>query len=59
MQVGKERLWFRAAEDQSCHKVTIGLQATVMDAVIACINDAMTSAGVEANVVISWHGDTR
>ena len=40
-------------------QVTIGLHKRVLGQVLGHLEQAMEEAGVAANVITSWHGDTR
>ncbi|GAX82355.1 hypothetical protein CEUSTIGMA_g9784.t1 [Chlamydomonas eustigma] len=58
-QVGKDAMHFRPPEEQNIHKVTCGVNVSVLDSVLACIKDSLATSSVKANVITSGHGEWR
>ncbi len=59
LQVGKEAMHFRPAEEQNAHKITCGVACSVLKQVLSHLQGRLDEAGVEANVIVSGTGDWR
>jgi len=58
-QVGKDLMHFRPPEEQNDHKVTCGVNVSVLDKVLGMVNKTLADASVQANIITSGHGDWR
>jgi hypothetical protein len=56
-QVGKEKMHFRPPEEQNDHKVTCGVNVSVLQPVLDSIQQRINSAGVQANIITSGTGE--
>jgi hypothetical protein len=55
-QVGKEKMHFRPPEEQNDHKVTCGVNVSVLQPVLDSIQQRINSAGVQVNIITSGTG---
>ena len=58
MQVGKEKMHFRPPDEQNDHKVTCGVNVSVLQQVLDSIQQRLESEGVQANIITSGTGRT-
>jgi len=57
VQVGKEKMHFRPPEEQNDHKVTCGVNVAVLQQVLDSIQQRLSTAGVQANIITSGTGE--
>lgn len=57
LQVGKEQMHFRPPEEQNDHKVTCGVNVSVLQRVLDSIQQRLDGAGVQANIITSGTGE--
>eukprot|EP00878_Enallax_costatus_P014266 GHUV01014922.1.p1 GENE.GHUV01014922.1~~GHUV01014922.1.p1 ORF type:complete len:413 (+),score=120.28 GHUV01014922.1:330-1568(+) len=58
-KVGKDVMHFRPPDEQNDHKVTCGVNCSVLERVLDHITASLEAAGVKANVITSGTGDWR
>lgn len=56
LQVGKEKMHFRPPEEQNEHKITCGVNVSVLQQVLDSIQQSLDAAGVQSNIITSGTG---
>lgn len=57
LQVGKDVMHFRPPDEQNDHKVTCGVNVSVLQPVLDHIQKALDAAGLQLNIITSGTGN--